>query len=69
MGTNSKMKDETYHEKTHKCEQIKIFKILPGITKGKEILLFFCFSSEPKSEFEPLLSLQPESGSKSVKTY
>ena len=32
-------------------------------------LLFFCFSSESKSEFKPLLSSQPESGSKSVKTY
>ena len=69
MGTNSKMKDETYNEEIDKCEEIKIFKIFNGITKGKEFLLFFCFSSESKSEFEPLLSLQPESGSKSVKTY
>lgn len=44
MGTNSKMKDETYNEEIDKCEEMKIFKIFPGITKGKEffiVLLFF----------------------------
>ena len=69
MGTNSKMKDERYNEEIDKCEEIKIFKIFPGIMKGKEFLLFFCFSSELKSEFKPLLSSQHESRSKSVKTF
>ena len=44
MGTNSKMKDETYNEEIDKGEEIKIFKIFNGITKGKEffiVLLFF----------------------------
>ena len=44
MGTNSKVKDETYNEKIDKCEEIKIFKVFPGIMKGKEffiVLLFF----------------------------
>ena len=38
------MKDETYNEEIDKYEEIKIFKIFPGITKGKEffiVLLFF----------------------------
>ena len=44
MGTNSKMKDETYNEEIDKCEEIKIFEIFPGIKKGKVffiVLLFF----------------------------
>ena len=43
MGTNSKMKDETYNEEIGKCEEIKIFKIFPGIMKGKEIFIVLLF--------------------------
>ena len=44
MGTNSKMKDETYNEEIDKYEEMKLFKSFSGITKGKEffsVLLFF----------------------------
>ena len=38
------MEAETYNEEIDKCEEIKSFKIFPGITKGKKffiVLLFF----------------------------
>ena len=42
MGTNSKMKDETYNEEIDKCEENKIFKLFPGIERS--FLLFWVIS-------------------------
>ena len=44
MGTNSKMKDETYNEEIDKCEENKIFKLFPGIERSFLLFWFISYS-------------------------
>ena len=39
----NKFKDETYNEEIDKCEENKIFKLFPGITKRKEFFIILVY--------------------------